>query len=48
MLVRGSNYVRMDMGKLLSIKNHHRYRRVCIMSKNVLLARVLYVLQSKD
>jgi len=27
MLVRGSNYVRMDMCKLLSNKNHHRYRR---------------------
>jgi len=32
MLVRGSNYLRMDMGKLLSKNNHHRYRRVCIMS----------------
>jgi len=45
MLVRGSNYVRMDMGKLLSNKNHHRNRRVCIISKNVLLASVLYVLK---
>jgi len=33
MLIRGSNYVR--MGKLWSNKNHHRYRHVCIMSKNV-------------
>ena len=48
MLVRGSNYVRMNMGKLLSNKNHHRYRPACIMSKNVLLASVFYVLQSKD
>jgi len=48
MLVRGSNYVRMDMGKLLSNKNHHRYRSLCIISKNVLLASVLYALQSKD
>jgi len=43
MLVRGSNYV--IMGNQWSNKNHHRYRRVCIMSKNVLLASVLYVLQ---
>jgi len=48
MLVRGSNYVRMDMGKLLFNKNHHHYRHVCIMSKNVLLASVFYVLRSKD
>jgi len=48
MLVRGSKYVRMDMGKLLSSKNHHSYRRVCIISKNVLLASVFYVLRSKD
>ena len=48
MLVRGSNYVRMDIGQLLSNKNHHRYRRVCIISKNALLESVFYVLQSKD
>jgi len=48
MLVRGSNYVRMDMGKLLFNKNHHHYRRVCIIRKNVLLANVWSVLQSKD
>ena len=45
MLVRGSNYVRMDMGKLLFNKNHHHYRRVCIIRTNVLLAivwRVFY------
>jgi len=47
MIVRGSNYVGMDMGKLLSNKNHHRYRRVCIISKNVLLASVFYVLRLK-
>jgi len=38
----------MDMDKLLSNKIHHRYRRVCIISKNVLLASVFYVLRSKD
>jgi len=49
MLVRRSqNYVRMDMGKLLPNENHHHYRRVCIISQNVLLASVFYVLQSKD
>ena len=34
--------------QLLSTKNHHRYRRVCIISKNLLLESVFYVLQSKD
>jgi len=48
MLVKGSNYVRMDMGKLLSNKNHHRFRSVCIISKNVLLTSVFYVLRLKD
>ena len=48
MLVMGSNYVRTDMGKLFPNKIDHCYRRVCIMSKNVLLASVFYVLQSKD
>jgi len=43
MLVMGSNFVRTDMGKLLSNKIHPCYRRVCIMSKNVLLASVFYV-----
>jgi len=48
MFVRGSNYVRMDMGKLLSNKKHHHYSRVCIISKNVLLASVFCVLRPKD
>jgi len=48
MLVRGSNYVRMDMGQLSLNKNHHRYRRMCIISKNMLMASVFYVLRSKD
>jgi len=42
-----SNYVRMDMGKLLSNKKF-RYRCACMMSKNVLLASVFYNLRSKD
>jgi len=36
----------MDMG--MSNKNHHRYRRLCVIIKNVLLASVFYVLRSKD
>jgi len=48
MLVRGSNYVRMNRGKLLSNKNYHRYGRLCIISKNVLLASVFYVNRLKQ